>query len=333
MRSILLLIILFPFVSFGQINQEIKKILDAVIAHTEEASLYRQKVDWTSLKAEMYAMSAQANSIDELVPAFNLMFERLEDTHGRVFYQRKPIAYYMGPTKEHQKKVDPEIYQQIQYLEKYPFTTKLLNDNVGYIRIVGLMMGDNEEMAKEIQNAVCDLIKNGADRFVLDLRYNGGGNMHPMLEGLTAILGKGIVGGSDGLTSDENSVWEVKKGDFYYDDFSIQLKESCKVKGIPNVAVLQSEYTASSGEVVAICFKGRKNTRFFGAKSYGLTSVTDWTVFNDSTFMTVSTGYYQDRIGKVYKEYVDVDEEFDFVKEPLSERDKTLERALEWLAQ
>ncbi|MFN0204457.1 MAG: hypothetical protein ACKVTZ_23260 [Bacteroidia bacterium] len=47
--------------------------------------------------------------------------------------------------------------------------------------------------------------------------------------------------------------------------------------------------------------------------------------------MTIAVSYYKDRKGNVYEQYVDVDEEIPFVKEPLSASDKTVQRAVEWL--
>ncbi len=175
------------------------------------------------------------------------------------------------------------------------------------------------------------LHRNMQKMWILDLRYNGGGNMHPMAEGLCALIGNGDVGGSEGLTKAENSTWKVKEGDFYYDDYSVRLKNDCKIKPLPKVAVLTSLYTTSSGEAISVIFKGRKNTRFFGEKTLGMITVTDWNVLDESTTMTISVSYYCDRNGKVYTNYVDVNEKIPFEKNPLSESDKAVHQALLWL--
>lgn len=63
----------------------------------------------------------------------------------------------------------------------------------------------------------------------------------------------------------------------------------------------------------------------------GMVTATDWEVIDPATAMTISVSYYQDRNGKVYDQYVDVDESQPFVTEPLSADDFAANRALAWL--
>ena len=77
--------------------------------------------------------------------------------------------------------------------------------------------------------------------------------------------------------------------------------------------------------------KGRPNTRHFGGKTLGMTTVTDWTVISDSTAMTISVGYYGDRSGTVYEEYVTVDEEVAFEPTDAMASDAGVRRAVAWL--
>ena len=332
MKQSLVLILLFlsPFI-FCQKDDTLRQLLDKIVSHAEGSSLYRMKVDWVKVKNTMSEMSKDAASVSDLSTALKYLLQSMGDEHGRIFYKSQMIAYYYGEQKDHQKSFNSRILHQIQEGEVYKFETRLLQDNVGYVRIVGLPMGDNTLMAKQIQEKICELAAKGAKKWILDLRYNGGGNMHPMAEGISLLIGNGNVGGSKGLTENENSSWNVKEGDFYYDDYSIRLKNDCKIRPFPKVAVLTSLYTTSSGEAIAVMFKGRKNTRFFGHKTLGMITVTDWKVLDESTTMTISVSYYMDRKGKVYTNYVDVDEITPFEEMPLSENDKATNQALLWL--
>ena len=312
-------------------NEKLKGELDEMIQHAQENSLYREKVDWSSVKKEMYQLSKESETIVDLTPSLNYMLKALGDTHGRIYHNNRPIDYYFNGLKPHHKSYNSEIYGQIQQGQTYSFGGELLDNNIGYLRIVGLPMGDNQKMAKEIQDKVCALSKKGATEWIIDLRYNGGGNMHPMVEGIASIIGNGNAGGTVGLTEAESPSWEVKDGDFYYGDFSIQLENDCTLKKEMPVAVLTSVYTASSGEVVAVVFKGRKNTKFFGEKTNGMITATDWKVINDNTFMTISVSYYKDRLGHVYKNYVDIDEEVAFSKTLDLATDKGIKKAKNWL--
>lgn len=329
--SIVLILFIVSFSAFGQQIDTPRQVLDKILTHAKDASLYREKVNWDSLSKAVLALSSNAKNVTDLGPSLKFLLKSLGDEHGRVFHNNQIIAYYYGAQKDHQKSFDPQIYEQVQSGVSYQFETRLLNDHIGYVRIVGLPMGDNQQMAKLIQDKVCELVSKGAKQWILDLRYNGGGNMHPMAEGITQLIGNGYVGGSQGLTAQENSSWNVKNGDFYYDGYSVQLKNDCQVKSLPAVAVLTSVYTASSGEAIAVIFKGRDKTRFFGEKTLGMITVTDWEVLNDATAMTISVSYYKDRKGKVYKNFVDVDEPITFVKKPLSEDDICVQKAISWL--
>ena len=323
---------ILPFFSFSQANQEVRSTLDSIIAHVEEASLYRNTVDWDTLRPNIYKLAADVETTAELKPALKYLLKSIGDEHGRVFHNNQILANYnSGITKPHQATFQPNLYNNVQMGQVYSFHAELLEENIGYIRIVGLPMGDNEKMTAEIQDEVCRLLNEGAEKWIVDLRYNGGGNMHPMAEGLALIIGEGMVGGSQGLTPEESSTWTVKDNNFYYDDFSIEYKEACNLDVAPKVAVLTSLYTVSSGEALAVIFKGRPQTKFFGEKTLGLITVTDWHIIDEITAMTISVSYYKDRNEQVYDEYVDVDVEVPFEEEPLSENDSCVRQAIDWL--
>ena len=48
-------------------------------------------------------------------------------------------------------------------------------------------------MSSEIQNSICELVQKGAEKWIIDLRFNGGGNMFPMVEGISNIIGDGLL--------------------------------------------------------------------------------------------------------------------------------------------
>lgn len=316
--------------SFGQ-SDKAKKVLTQVFEHAKEASLYRNQVDWERAKIHIESLSQNADSIVDLKPAFDYLLSELSDEHGRVIHNNKVLSFFRGPVKPHRKEVDSDIYANIQSGQFYQFEAKALDEEVAYVRIVGIPMGDNIEMSQAIQQQICPLVKKGFNKWMVDLRYNGGGNLFPMAEGLAVIIGNGHVGGSKGHSETENSIWTIKNGDFYYDDFTVNLPNDCKCKRLPKVAVLTSIYTASSGEALAVMFKGREETKFFGGSTLGMVTVTDWNVIDEKTAMTISVSYYQDRNGKVYEKYIPVDEQIPFAEIPLSENDEASSSAINWL--
>ncbi|WP_171037001.1 S41 family peptidase [Maribacter algarum] len=318
------------FNSYAQ-KLETKSTLDKIIEHAENNSLYRKNVDWTSLKNEMYALAKDADSVPQLKPVLDLMLKKMNDSHGRVFHKNQYLSYYTGEKKEHRKNMNSETYNEIQSIQVYKFKATYLEDNIGYVRIIGLPVGDNQKMSNDIQNAVCELVEKGAKKWIIDLRFNGGGNMFPMVEGIAPIIGDGIVGGTKGATEDESSIWQIKDGDFYYDEQNVAIENKCPITEVQKIAVLTSVYTASSGEALAVILKHRPKTRFFGNKTLGMTTATDYTQIDSLTAMMISVSYYKDRESNVYRDYVDVDEVVTFKPETALNKDEGVNQAIEWL--
>jgi len=330
MKLLSLILFLVSLSTYGQ-KLAPADVLTQIIAHAETASLYREQVDWPNLKHEMHSMASEADSTEQLKPALDHMLKELGDDHGRIIHKGRFLSYYSGEKKVHLEHIDTETFNKIQSGQVYPFTTRLIDHKTGYVRIVGLPMGDNEQMSAEIQDAVCDLIHQGADRWIIDLRYNGGGNMFPMVEGIAHIIGDGHVGGTKGVTHEESSIWKIEKGDFFYDDQTVALTNTCATPSVPPIAVLTSTYTASSGEALAVILKQRENTRFFGQNTMGKITATDWTQIDEETAMMISVSYYVDRSGNVYDTFVDIDEEIPFDPKSDSENDEGIIHAMEWL--
>jgi carboxyl-terminal processing protease len=310
---------------------DVQQTLARIVAHAESASMYRDRVNWQSTRAEVQRLADTATTIPSLVPSLKYLLRTLGDEHARVIYVGRPIAYFFGPPKPHLVGFDADLNTKIQYATAFPFRAELLGRDVGYVRIVGLPMGDNTAMSKQIEDAVCRVNRQGATRWIVDLRYNGGGNLNPMAEGIAAIIGDGPAGGRKGLTRQEDAAWSITDGDFVNEGYSVHLPNGCRMPAGRKVAVLTSAHTASSGEALAVMFKGRENTRFFGGKTLGMITVTDWTVLDDSTAMTISVGHYSDRTGRVYEQFVDVDEEAAFTPTESFAADRGVQRALSWL--
>jgi carboxyl-terminal processing protease len=309
----------------------VRQTLNRILAHAESASMYRDRVDWPATRTEVQRLADTATTIPGLAPALRYLFRTMGDEHARVFHGGRVIAYYYGAPQPHLAGFDADLNNRIQSASAFPFRSEMIDRDIGYVRIVGLPMGDNTAMAKQIDDAVCRVHRAGASRWILDLRYNGGGNLNPMAEGVAGIIGDGPVGGWRGRTRPQDGEWSIMNGDFVNEGYSVRLPSGCRIAKGRRVAVLASVHTASSGEALAVMLKGRPNTRFFGGKTLGMITVTDWLAVDDSTAATMSVGYYRDRTGRVYDQFVDVDEEVAFVPTESLAADAGVQRALTWL--
>jgi len=158
--------------------------------------------------------------------------------------------------------------------------------------------------------------------------------MYPMLAGLGPLFCDGAVGGETDVTGDRLVNWAMASGNFFYGDSNyIELPASDSISCPAKTAILISRYTASSGEVVATTFKGRPKTRFFGERSAGYTTVTNWEPISDDLFMSISVSYYVDRTEQVYKTTIPPDTAIDFDPTPELEKDPFVSTALMWLGE
>jgi carboxyl-terminal processing protease len=321
----------------AQINTS--AILDSVIAKSREVSMYSTSVDWDSLSSVVQIKGKEAKTIEELKPAFESLLNGMRDHHGRIIDAKtyQPIAHFTD-FKNIRHKDSREFDQKIWSIVNdtaLKFEHCLLPGNIAYLKIVGIgPMVNVEKEAKKIRKAVDFYVKKKIENWIIDLRYNGGGNMHPMMAGLGPLIGDGLVGKLVDFNGNRLFDWEIKAGNFIYDDYQLlDLKNKTKFKKLPRVAVLTSRWTVSSGELVATAFKGRNNTRFFGEATGGYASNTGWEIIDDEVIVSISTGIYCDRNGRSYTINLPVDEEIQFEVITNKSEDPGILRAMHWLTQ
>lgn len=167
-----------------------------------------------------------------------------------------------------------------------------------------------------------DFIHENRDKIkgvVLDLRSNTGGDMGPMATAVSSLLPDGElvyyhyrsydipVTLKNGVVSNAGTGGK-----------SLYPEEKLNVP----VAILTDDMTASSGEALALCFRGLENTRTFGAPTAGYTSVNMLYNMYDGAQMYLTVAFDKARTGEIFKETP---------IEPDVATDSPLEAALEWL--
>ncbi len=315
-----------------------KSLLDSVIWKVRETSLYSSKIDWDALQSKVYIEAENATSLSELKPAFEMLLNGMKDFHGRILNANTyaPIAYFTD--YEHlnhpdQRPRDPIVQTALNNPE-LKFEYELLPEAVGYLKITGISpMADVEKEALKIREAIEILSKKKIDKWIIDLRYNSGGNMNPMMAGLAPLIGDGIVGKLIKLNGDTLFNWEIKEGNFTYGGYEarLTLPNNITFKNSPKIAVLTSRYTVSSGELVATSLKGRPNTKFFGEATGSFTTNNGWGIINNEVILCISTGLYCDRNGNAYPVNIPVDVEAPFVMDAEAAKDECIQKAVEWL--
>lgn len=143
----------------------------------------------------------------------------------------------------------------------------------------------------------------GADRattcgWIVDVRQNHGGDMHPMLAGLIPVLDQGRIGGWVDRAKHTTEL-EIADGKVRVGGRDAAATPTPYRSSKP-VAVLQGPDTGSSGEIVVLAFKGSPRARSFGAPTAGYSSSNTGTRLYDGTQMLLTTAVDIDRTGAVY---------------------------------
>lgn len=330
-----IILALVSIASFSQTN--VKVILDSVLVRAQQTSMYSATVNWDSIRAQVYRKAEPATTLAELKPAFETLLNALRDHHGKVI-NAKDYSYIAWFTDNKNKRYidrrefDPQVWKIINDTA-LKFDYKVLANKIGYLKIVGIGPNVNiENESRKIRDAVNKLARHNVTGWIIDLRYNGGGNMHPMMSGIAPLVGDGVVGSLVNLNNDKLFDWEIKNSNFVYDGYqAVTLPNNIKFKEQPRVAVLTSRWTVSSGEIVATTLKGRPNTRFFGETTGGYTTNDGWDVIGNEVILVISTGIYCDRNGTVYEKNIPVDVEVPFAIVPETEKDECVVQAIKWL--
>jgi carboxyl-terminal processing protease len=312
-------------------------LLDSVIERTRQTSLYAAQVNWDSLRKAVHSNAANAGTVQELGPAFTTLLNGLRDMHGRILDAKSYST--LGRFTDYAKLYHPDTRVRDDKTwalvndTALHFSWQMLSDKTGYLRITAISpREDAQQEAAKIRAAVIELAAAGATKWVIDLRYNGGGNMHPMVSGIAPLIGDGIVGSLVNLAGEKQFEWEIKGSNFIY--FGVQpvtLPAKPVFKKMPKIAVLTSRWTVSSGELVATCLKGRPRTRFFGEATGSLTTNNNWEIIDGQVIINISTGIYCDRNGVAYRYNIPVDAELPFEPGKDPEEDGCIKAARQWL--
>ena len=331
-----ILLILITLIVFSSCQSQDKKVaLHPIVLKAKETSLYTKKVNWEEVNKEFIKLTKGKESIEDLKPGLQYLINSLGDKHGR-FLSAKDysiIVYYTGEVRDDAKpdNRDSEFVNNVINDVSATFSYQLLENDIGHLKIVAIGQGDVKEQADLIRSGLLALKEKGVKKWIVDLRFNGGGNMEPMISGLAPLIGEGFIGG--GINSnDEIRPFEIKNGQFYnYNRLACDMSNLPKIDPSEKVAVLLSRYTISSGEMLAIAFKGREHTKFIGEPTTGYTTGTGYDTVNDDLALVIAQNVFIDRNKKRYDTNVDVDTFIEFQHQVNLKDDNQVNNAILWL--
>jgi hypothetical protein len=348
------------------------KALDAMEKH----SLRSREIDWTDLRSRAFEKAAKAQNSRETYDTIRWAITELADGHS--FFLAPPAEATPGNGDQANiKPVDTKTnpgespdQKQSEVSPKRSTKTRTMTGSgwviastaedmcgelisrasdgsgcrVGYVLVPSFGGEDsfNPEkaagFAKQLHDHVRRLDEMGASAWIVDLRFNSGGNMWPMLAGVGPLLNSNRIGAF--VREGEEAVnWEYSEGRAGTPGNVSVVIEDPHTLGEPNakLVVLIGKYCTSSGEAMAVAFRGRENTRFLGKPTGGATTSTQTIWMGDGAMLFVTNAVYADRTGTMYGGKVTPDqviaespEELVVPRPPLVE-DPGISAALDWL--
>ena len=181
--------------------------------------------------------------------------------------------------------------------------SKLLDDNIGYIKITSF----SEHTNKEFETALNTLKKDNIKGLVIDLRDNPGGLLNVCKDIADSLIGEGTI-----VYTKDN------KGNTEY------LKSDSKKLGLP-IAVLTNEGSASASEILTGAIIDNKAGISVGTTTFGKGLVQSVRELKDGTGFKLTTAQYFTPNG----DYINGKG----IKPTIEEKDeaKQLDTAVEWI--
>jgi hypothetical protein len=317
------------FLAAGTVSaqpKEVKFLVDTSIAIMKVNAVNRDKVDWAKIEKDAYSLIDTVKNAYQLGPVYRMLFQSLNDFHG---------GFYCWDSTYNWHRQEPEYSDSIrnEWKKGVVLQKKILPGNIGYLRVPFMSFAERKKLdqnAQSLNDSLCALLSKNVSGIVLDLRLNGGGAMYPMMLGLEQLLHEGKIGSF----TDDSTEWIIKDNSFRLDTMiltSIIPKCQAANQDIP-VAVLIGPGTGSSGEFLAMSFKGRKNTIFIGTETAGYITATQGFKINDAASILLSVAYGRDRTGHVHDKalspdiYINDPDSFNDIK-----NDKKVLAAIKWI--
>jgi carboxyl-terminal processing protease len=263
----------------------------------ERHALYRQHLDWPTIRATAMQRATYAQVPADTYDAIRWVLTQLGEQH----------SFFATPDQG-----DPAITSGRYDREVTTPFAQLRRDRIGYLHIPGFRGSPQQcaQFATTLQMQIAQLDASAPIGWMVDLTDNTGGNMWPMLAGLGPLLGEGTLGAF--------AFPELPPVPWFYTAGQAGVADTCLTQTTTGgyelqrahtpIAILTSTRTASSGEAVALAFCGRAQTRRFGTPTRGLTTANEGFDLPDGATISITVATFMDRIGRIHEGAIEPDQ-------------------------
>lgn len=304
MMILIVVILLFSSEAFSQLPVH----TDSLYIFIKSNSILRTTVDWEKTDSSFQTCVKNSSSLDDTMNCFVRVLEALNDVHSQIWLNNKVYGNY--PRFD-----DTTLSGLVPLTKKSEQMTNVIScyelpDSIALIKVPSFILSDFSQVgyfAKALYDSIVYYGSKNVKGFIIDLRLNGGGNLYPMLSGLSPLFGNCIVGYETDPFGQIIRKWEINEGNFIiggYKTTDLPPADMSFLEKIP-VAVITGPVTRSSGSLTAVAFKGRENTVFIGEPTAdGYTTSNGFFQFTPSLFLYFATTFVTDRNLNIYKSAV-----------------------------
>lgn len=319
------------FTSKAQLPDSTKSYVWDCINMMQDKSLYSRNVNWPQTRDSVARRLNASSSLREAEEIVIWVFQQLKDHHG--MYGGIDTSYrYPAPGPER------TFSESILAEYKKPRAVKIdmLDNDIAYYKMPAVLIGSNTEKMKQWANlmmdSLCAISSRNPKAFIIDLRMNNGGNSEPMWQTLRFLAGdrnRTRLAGADGkLLKEENDATMLAYRKAGMPD------RLCTMNDRVPVAVLIGPGTASSGEIMALSFTTRKNTKLFGEPTIGVANATNGFIVQNKGYLLLTVAYVTNAKKKLLTTMhvqpdVLVKNNGDNFADP--QKDATVMQAMDWL--
>lgn len=306
------------------------------------------RLDWVAIEARARALAETATDEVDLLPAYQAIVWYLEDNHS--FLWPSDALKTGWQTRYGERRLLPDSPRR--RVAESPFNTRTLptaslrvlssGRSVAMVVVPAVLNIPGETRSPygdALYSAIAE-VEPAACGFIVDLRGNTGGDVWPMVTGLSDLVGDGYVFGYVTADGEFQPYAVLREGAALTDPVDPEEPIINQVTGWRNVAEVSNAPTAllidgatgSSGEGAVLSLLGRTTTRTFGSRTYGVASSNDRVELSDGTVMYITTMMAADRNGQVYPDGIAPDEAIEpGPGSPEDPSDAVEEAAMAWL--
>ncbi|RYG17328.1 MAG: hypothetical protein EON96_06985 [Caulobacteraceae bacterium] len=194
-----------------------RALADQAIATARREAYRSGKVDWPALEAKVHAAAGQARDELDMLAVYAQLLEGLGDGHSFVQVpddRRKAYLARHGrefdATAAHYPQTSAFIMRRDQAFQRLKLGPRAEATILVAPKVFGGGAGA-KAYANGLYRALADAAPTSCG-YVLDLRGNVGGNLWPMLTGLSPLLGDGFASGEEDASGARSVYANLKSG-------------------------------------------------------------------------------------------------------------------------